>query len=153
MRARSYYFLISLAVLLGLLVCGLLVSVAWYPIPAAALQSQDLSGQPGERAQVADTLVFAGEAEDGYWCRVYDKHLLFPQYRLAQSYVFPEPFHMAHGTPWYAFGVSYDSGLELGQVEPRVGRSLLEMGVMVVVIAAIAAGVWQHLAAKGKPSA
>ena len=153
MRARSYYFLISLAVLLGLLLCGLLVSVAWYPIPAAALQSQDLSGQPGHRAQAADTLVFAGEADGGYWCRVYDKHLLFPQYRLAQSYVFPEPFHMAHGTPWYAFGIAYDNGLELGQVESRVGRSLLEMGAMVVGIAAIAAGVWRHLAARKKQSA
>lgn len=57
MRARSYYFLISLAVLLGLLLCGLLVSVAWYPIPAAALQSQDLSGQPGERAQDRKSVV------------------------------------------------------------------------------------------------
>ena len=153
MRARLPYFLISLAVLLGLLLNGLLVSAVWYPIPAAALQSQDLSGQPGHRAQAADTLVFAGEADGGYWCRVYDKHLLFPQYRLAQSYVFPEPFHMAHGTPWYAFGISYDNGLELGQVESRVGRSLLEMGLVLVAIAAIAAGVWRHLAARKKQSA
>ena len=153
MRARSYYFLISLAVLLGLLLCGLLVSVAWYPIPAAALQSQDLSGQPGERAQAANSLVFAGEAEDGYWCRVYDKHLFFPQYRLAQSYVFPEPFHMAHGTPWYAFGISYDNGLELGQATSRAGRSLLEMSAMALGIAAIAAGVWRRLAARKKQSA
>ena len=127
--------------------------MAWYPIPAAALQSQDLSGQPGERAQAANSLVFAGEAEDGYWCRVYDKHLLFPQYRLAQSYVFPEPFHMAHGTPWYAFGISYDNGLELGQATSRAGRSLLEMGAMALGIAAIAAGVWRRLAARRKQSA
>ena len=55
---------------------------------------------------------------------------------------------MAHGTPWYAFGISYDNGLELGQATSRAGRSLLEMGAMAFGISAIAAGVWRRLAAR-----